>query len=386
MDFINKLYHINHLITYPNTIMKISLLILALVCSVTYGMAQIKMAQFPIKQDTISIFPYDSLTNIRPMPNVESDKKYNHLIGQKILSVYSERQYGRFDILDQNGRTMRYGTYEALQKLDGKVYTIDSISTHIFDVLFHLKPENSNSVIRVVWDDEGNSAADEAWVCLGYYEKIKQLYLGKELVYVWDDYGWSDGFIDDPDKTFRFMDYETSYNLAKKIPCNTIWTCTDVMVLPVLPQERNHRYYPRWRNRVILNVENQEYGKYYVFADRLLSSQNYFMTLEQFNTYKAIQNQKYAEAKVKAEAEAKKRAEWNAAQRQKLIDKYGEDIGYRIHNGEIWIGMTSSQCSESIGYPQRINRTTSARGTREQWVYHSRYLYFENGILVTIQD
>ena len=184
------------------------------------------------------------------------------------------------------------------------------------------------------------------------------------------------------------MDYETGYNLAKKIPCNTIWTCTDVMVLPVLPQEQKlgSMYTPRWKNRVILNVENKDYGKYYIFASYLLDDQNYFMTLEQFNTHKAIQNQKYAEAKARAEAEAKKRAEWRAKQLQKLIDKYGEDIGYRIHSGEIWIGMTSAQCSESIGSPQRINRTTTMRGSREQWVYHSRYLYFENGILVTIQD
>ena len=351
-----------------------------------HSTAQIKMAQFPIKQDTVSIFPYDSLTNIRPLSNVESDKKYHHLIGQKIMSVYSEGAYGRFDMLDKNGRSISYRIWDELPKLDGNIYVIDSISTHVFDVLFHLKLENSDSIIKVVWDDEGNSAADRAWVCLGYYEKIKQLYLGKELVYVWNDYGWSDGFIDDPDWARRFMDYDTGYNLAKKIPCNTIWTCTDVMVLPVLPQERVSLILPSWRNRVILNIENHEYGKYYIFASYLLDNQNYFMTLEQFNAHKAIQNQKYAEAKARAEAEAKKRAEWRAKQLQKLIDKYGEDIGYRIHSGEIWIGMTSAQCSESIGSPQCINRTTTMRGSREQWVYHSRYLYFENGILVTIQD
>ncbi len=366
--------------------MRILLFITIFSCCVCHSTAQIKMAQFPIKQDTVSIFPYDSLTNIRPMSKVERGKKYNHLIGQKIMSVYSEGAYGRFDILDKNGRSIRYGLLEKLSDLDGNIYIIDSISTHS-DVLFHLRSENFDSIIKVVWEDAGNSVADEVWVCLGYYEKIKQLYLGKELVYVWDDYGWSDGFIDNPNWTHRFMDYETSYNLAKKIPCNTIWTCTDVMVLPVLPQERESRIHPhRKQNRVILNIENQEYGKYYIFADHLLSTQNHFMTLEQFNAHKAIQNQKYAEAKARAEAEAKKRAEWRAKQLQKLIDKYGEDIGYRIHNGEIWIGMTSTQCSESIGSPQRINRTTTMRGSREQWIYHSRYLYFENGILVTIQD
>lgn len=335
--------------------------------------AQIKMAQFPIKQDTISIFPYDSLTNISYMPNVERGKAFNHLLGQKIMSVSSEYSFGHFDVLDNRGRPMGYGEFEALEKLDGKIFTIDSISIYIFDYVFHLRAED-NSVIKVVYDYEGNSEANKAWVCLGYYEKIKQLYLNKELVYVWDD----DVFLGK-----QFMDYETESNLAKKIPCNTIWKCTDVLVLP---KKGGHAKPRHWMDRVILNVENSEYGKYYIFASRLLDCKNYFMTLEQFNTHKAIQNQKYAEAKARAEAEAKKRAEESAKQRQKQIDKYGYDVGCRIHNGEIWIGMTSSQCSESIGYPQRINRTTTMRGTREQWVYHSKYLYFENGILVAIQD
>jgi len=39
------------------------------------------------------------------------------------------------------------------------------------------------------------------------------------------------------------------------------------------------------------------------------------------------------------------------------------------------------------GSPQSINRTTTAQGIREQWVYGQRhYLYFENGGLTAIQD
>jgi hypothetical protein len=39
------------------------------------------------------------------------------------------------------------------------------------------------------------------------------------------------------------------------------------------------------------------------------------------------------------------------------------------------------------GAPQHTNKTTSARGTSEQWVYgDGKYLYFENGILTAIQE
>lgn len=52
------------------------------------------------------------------------------------------------------------------------------------------------------------------------------------------------------------------------------------------------------------------------------------------------------------------------------------------------IGMAAGEViANSWGYPERINKTTNARGVREQWVYgNGRYLYFDNGVLVTIQE
>ena len=52
------------------------------------------------------------------------------------------------------------------------------------------------------------------------------------------------------------------------------------------------------------------------------------------------------------------------------------------------IGMTREEVLMSQwGRPEHINRTTTAHGEHEQWVYHGRnYLYFENGKLTTIQN
>lgn len=52
------------------------------------------------------------------------------------------------------------------------------------------------------------------------------------------------------------------------------------------------------------------------------------------------------------------------------------------------IGMSQSDVlASSWGKPQKVNTTTSARGIREQWVYGGHnYLYFENGVLTTIQN
>ena len=49
--------------------------------------------------------------------------------------------------------------------------------------------------------------------------------------------------------------------------------------------------------------------------------------------------------------------------------------------------MTKNDCRLSWGKPENINKTSGNYGVHEQWVYgnHS-YLYFENGILTTIQN
>ena len=39
------------------------------------------------------------------------------------------------------------------------------------------------------------------------------------------------------------------------------------------------------------------------------------------------------------------------------------------------------------GKPQKVNRTTTRYGTSEQWVYgDGNYLYFEDGVLTSIQN
>jgi len=51
------------------------------------------------------------------------------------------------------------------------------------------------------------------------------------------------------------------------------------------------------------------------------------------------------------------------------------------------IGMSAEDVrASSWGHPNRVNRTTTKYGTREQWVYDGGYLYFENDVLTAIQN
>lgn len=56
---------------------------------------------------------------------------------------------------------------------------------------------------------------------------------------------------------------------------------------------------------------------------------------------------------------------------------------------QIYIGMTAEQVKASWHEPYKINKTTYPNHTTEQWVMYEgedEYLYFEDGILRTIQQ
>ncbi len=72
-----------------------------------------------------------------------------------------------------------------------------------------------------------------------------------------------------------------------------------------------------------------------------------------------------------------------------LREKYGwtQRRAERVANGHIYIGDTETIVLEAWGKPKDINRTTTAYGTSEQWVYGlGCYVYFKNGKVTAIQD
>lgn len=52
------------------------------------------------------------------------------------------------------------------------------------------------------------------------------------------------------------------------------------------------------------------------------------------------------------------------------------------------IGMTAAEIEQSTwGKPDKVNKTTYAWGTTEQWCYsNSKYIYFENGVVTAISE
>lgn len=84
---------------------------------------------------------------------------------------------------------------------------------------------------------------------------------------------------------------------------------------------------------------------------------------------------------------------WAAAERREQEKRAAEAVQRaadeaRAKRPGVVIGMTAEQVRRetSWGDPDHINRTVTATGEREQWVYGGGYLYFDQGILVAIQS
>ncbi len=65
-----------------------------------------------------------------------------------------------------------------------------------------------------------------------------------------------------------------------------------------------------------------------------------------------------------------------------LERKYGSDMASQICSGKIWKGMSAEMVNDSWGTPLKINRVISGSNIKEEWIYKSTWLYFQNRILV----
>lgn len=77
------------------------------------------------------------------------------------------------------------------------------------------------------------------------------------------------------------------------------------------------------------------------------------------------------------------------------VQDWPDAVRRAVENDRIAVGMTRDQVVAAWGWPQDVNRTTTAFGTDEQWCYrdrHDRYalahafVYFSGGLVQSIQD
>ena len=79
--------------------------------------------------------------------------------------------------------------------------------------------------------------------------------------------------------------------------------------------------------------------------------------------------------------------DWFLVEDPRKTHRWPEKVWVAIEEGKVFIGMTAEQARMSWGKPKEINKTITGNVKHEQWVYGSgSYLYFDNGILRSIQN
>lgn len=160
------------------------------------------------------------------------------------------------------------------------------------------------------------------FVTLGYYEKMKQSFVGKEFY-------------------FKGRYELNKVDIEETIipPFKTKFKCTDIAVN--VGED----------GPIFAVLENEKFGK---VKGEIIRGQklNHFITITFYN---------------------------------ECVKKYGTKFGSCVAEGKIEIGMNKKMVRDAWGAPDHINTTTGSYGTHEQWVYDDRYLYFKNGILTSRQ-
>jgi RNA polymerase subunit RPABC4/transcription elongation factor Spt4 len=70
-------------------------------------------------------------------------------------------------------------------------------------------------------------------------------------------------------------------------------------------------------------------------------------------------------------------------------EDWEDEIISNIAYAYVSIGMTKDQVIAALGRPDDVNRSTYTFGVHEQWVYGefgSKYVYFEDGVVTSVQD
>ena len=109
---------------------------------------------------------------------------------------------------------------------------------------------------------------------------------------------------------------------------------------------------------------------------------------ENGSVFAVLENEKYGKTKAKIAGDKKKRlvGYTDLDRYNKLVRKFGATNANFISEGRIKVGMTKAMVEEAWGLPDAINSTRGVYGNHEQWVYGSRYIFFEGNRLTTIQD
>jgi hypothetical protein len=300
---------------------------------------------------------FAQITTLKVAPKKEQEgnsvyDSMNNFLGKDVFKYLGQELYvkGRPEYLQEFGYSGFYADYRK-GKLDGGVFkccdnynskyselngkyfkVLDvlkhpqvEISEYLYGDKFYLKLEQKDSGEIVYYDYDAKSKDSFPFIVVGYFQKQKSLYFGRQLVF------FDELFLNQVDvKSGKVISAKTGQK----------WKCLDLVI-----EEINFD--------LSLLVENSLSGKILIPLDKVYEK-----------NFPRV---------------------FNSVAAENYKNKFGLENFISILQGKIRIGMTKEMCKLSWGTPQKINNTITSGKNSEQWVYDSNYLYFENGKLIAIQ-
>ena len=378
---------------------------------VSHSFAQITTLGEPVKEEPQIIIPqYDSLTNFKADYDSNTGiSSYKHLIGQKVYVVVEnnmKEELRRWLLVlklhEDDGYKIK-GHYMTI--VDGKRYKDnDKYSWHnALDIAF----QDETDGFIYCFDKKWYKNVNNKMVIVGHFEKMKQLYEGKELVFVVDDRKDSDYIGNIIGNGIYDLNTRKRVESIKK---GTLFLCTGISIDDQRGDDwKTKEAYQDIKDRVVVLLHNDELGDFYCYAtsqdmtndfDKKIQTRckNYILgkflfpedyAKKQKNDAIAAKKKKEADQAQaeEAQAKAKERQEKEQQRIQSLVDKYDQCNVNLARQGKVKIGWNKELCKEAWGEPRSVNKTTTTYGVHEQWVYStSRYLYFDDGVLTAIQE
>lgn len=325
----------------------------------------------------------------------------------KADSIYKKKVCFGNDFLSRAyGSTLKSGLYTPANMIEGKTFKILDFQVVKVQEVTYLPSRNilSFSLLTefgdtIFWTSELLISKDYSFpaIIVSFYEKMKRQYLNQTF-FVNISNNNRKYFATNINKDGRFSEVTGEIK------------CVDLSLVG----NNNEYYVPKLifedlkKNTLAIDITDYPSLRYIEGYDESINKEKCLLGTNSnrfandsvpelsFLSYIATLNDlvdaQYVKEKLQEEKKLKIAEEINnkkvAQERNKrIINKYGSYYGKLILGGYVKTGMTKEMCTESWGAPSSINKTSGSFGVHEQWVYDSgSYLYFEDGILTTIQN
>lgn len=261
---------------------------------------------------------------------------YNQFIGQRIMILPKPEQ-----------SKTKMASNDEYADLRGKYFTI-------VDVNFQDNMFNTMDRVYELQDDDGDRAEwiipsykREEAILLGFYEKLRSLYVDSVFVYNGKAIGGGSQFLT-PKLTHSAIDTKTgdiiSLNVGDRWTCSNFQTVDDDVTVQLYAV-----FYNKKGNEILVRLNNRFKAK----GELDITFFSCFVKESEFE-----------------------------ARRKMLTEKYGEENANLISLQQVAIGMTKEMCHEAWDTPDNINKTVVDGLVTEQWIYpKGSYLYFIDGVL-----